>query len=171
MNFFEFLLNCSSASFHSNSSCNSRSCFWHQFKFKNLNWIFRSHSQFNSELHKPALSMDDSFCCYWMNLRFYSQFHPHFHQNPDRGSARRRQQTSSAFQTGSWKVSVPESWRLHLLWQRNLAHSEWPTDSPDPDTYNLKEQKHRSFKEYSKFIYRHTQIYTYSPKGLLGTPY
>jgi len=35
MHFLEFSLNGISASYNSNLSCNSRSCFWHQFKF---NW-------------------------------------------------------------------------------------------------------------------------------------
>jgi len=51
MNFLEFLVNCNSASF--NSNCNSRSCFWHQFKLNSNSRIeleFSSHSQFNSEL-------------------------------------------------------------------------------------------------------------------------
>ncbi len=84
-----------------------------------------------------------------MNLKFDSQFPPHSHRNPNRGPVLHRQQTSSAFQTGNWREAVPQSCSLHLLWQRNLAHSEWPTDSPDPDTYNLKKQtqKHKEHSE------------------------
>lgn len=88
--------------------------------------------------HDSTLIMNDWFCWCWMNLKFYSQFHPRSRRNPNRGSVLHRQQTSSAFQTGNWREAVPQSCPLHLLWQRNLAHSEWPTDSPDPDTYNLK---------------------------------
>lgn len=80
-----------------------------------------------------------------MNLKFYSQFHPRSRRNPNRGSVLHRQQTPSAFQTGNWREAVPQSCPLHLLWQRNLAHSEWPTDSPDPDTYNLKKQTQTTF--------------------------
>ncbi len=97
--------------------------------------------------HDSTLIMNDWFCWCWMNLKFYSQFHPRSRRNPNRGSVLHRQQTSSAFQTGNWREAVPQSCPLHLLWQRNLAHSEWPTDSPDPDTYNLKKhtQTQRTF--------------------------
>jgi len=61
MNFFEFLLNCNSTSFSSNLNCNSRSCFWYQFKFNSYSRIeleFRSHSQFNSELCTSLVSRE-----------------------------------------------------------------------------------------------------------------
>jgi len=78
MNFLEFLLNCNSASFNSNSNWNSRSCFWHQFKFNSNSRIeleFSSHSQFNYELCTSLIPystwfLEQPYSGYWKCVNY-----------------------------------------------------------------------------------------------------